>query len=73
MFLEYFWHFWHYGGLGISYPAPRALTANQIRVRKIKRKVKARKMLKSKKGKRQQYVYIINYDFMDLGDYSIMG
>lgn len=35
-----------------QYPAPRALTANQIRVKKIKNKVKARKMLKSKKGKR---------------------
>ena len=33
-----------------DYKPARALTANQIRVRRIKKKIKARKMLKSKKG-----------------------
>lgn len=33
-------------------PKPRALTANQLRVKKIKAKVRALKMQKTKKGKR---------------------
>ena len=37
----------------LYYPAPRALTANQLRVKKIKRKVQAAKMLKTKKGLRR--------------------
>ena len=35
-----------------QYPAPRALTANQLRVKHIKAKIRANKMLKTKKGKR---------------------
>ena len=42
----------YYHGFSWDYPAPRALTANQLRVKKIKRKVQARKMLKTKKGLR---------------------
>lgn len=47
---DYLWG-WDY--LSDWYPKPRALTANQIRVKRIKAKIKARKMLATKKGKRQ--------------------
>lgn len=51
MFDLYGW-LWGYDW-AFQYPAPRALTANQIRVKHIKAKIRARKMLATKKGKRR--------------------
>ena len=42
----------YWGWTYIQYPAPIALTANQLRVKRIKAKVKALKMQRTKKGKR---------------------
>jgi len=43
----------HWRDFEMYYPAPRALTANQLRVKKIKRKVQAQKMLRTNKGLRR--------------------
>lgn len=42
----------YWGCFDFYAPKPRALTANQLRVKRIKAKIKALKMQKTKKGKR---------------------
>lgn len=42
----------YWGSFDFYTPQPRALTANQLRVKRIKAKARALKMQKTKKGKR---------------------